>query len=38
MLNLASADVPKAMKLLAMRQERVPSEFTTDCRWLAVTG
>jgi DNA polymerase V len=34
----ASAGSPKAMKLWAMRQERMSSGFTTDWRGLAVVG
>ena len=37
-LKLASAGAPKAMKLWAMRQERMSSGFTTDWRGLAVVG
>ncbi|KAI9549167.1 putative protein UmuC-like [Daphnia sinensis] len=35
-LKLASAGAPKAIKLWAMRQERMSSGFTTDWRGLAV--
>lgn len=37
-LNLTSAGAPKTMKLWAMRQERMSSGFTTDWRWLPMTG
>ena len=37
-LQLASAGAPKAMKLWAMRQERMSSGFTTDWKGLAVVG
>ena len=36
--KLASAGAPKAMKLWAMRQERMSSGFTTYSRRLAVVG
>ena len=37
-LQLASAGAPKAIKLWAMRQERMSSGFTTDWAGLAVVG
>ncbi len=37
-LKLASAGAPKAIKLWAMKQERMSSGYTTDWEGLAVAG